>query len=137
MCNVCMNMKFLCFEPQIDQKRARKNTALISFTFLVKISHLHADIHLTAFCSYFSGFLYSNVVFLETRFYCGFDGIICFTIHSTIFLKCLNDKMNDTNRTAKISYFHKYYFQMEYDYCFLACCMRRLKGCPDGSASTA
>ena len=29
--------------------------------------------------------LYSNVVYLATGFQCNYDGIICFTIHSTIF----------------------------------------------------
>ena len=97
----------------IDWKRVRKITALTLFTFHVNVSHLHAVIYSTAFFSDGSGILYSNVLFLETGFYSGLDGIICFTIRSTKLLKWSNAKMNDTTRTWKINSFHTYHFQIQ------------------------
>ena len=83
---------------------ARKIMTLTLITLLVIFSHLHVVIHWTTFCSDRSGFLYSNVLFLETGFYCGFDGIICFTIRSTNFSKKSYAKMN-TTKTAKKNLF--------------------------------
>ena len=77
------------------------------FTFLQNVSHLHAVVHSMAFCSDCSEFLYSNVVFLETGFYCGIDKIIYFAIRTRHFWKCSNAKINDTTRTAKKSSFHE------------------------------
>jgi len=58
-------------------------------------------IHCEALCGDCSRFLYSNVVFLETGFDCGFDGIICYMIRSTNFWKWSNAKMNGATNTAK------------------------------------
>ena len=48
------------------------------FTFLVNVSYLHVVIHSMSFCGDCNGFSYSNVIFLKTGFYYGFDGLICF-----------------------------------------------------------
>jgi len=86
----------------IDHESGTDSQHYVMFTFFVNASCLHAvkKIHSIAFCGDCSGFLYSNWVFLETDFYCGFDEIICFTIRSTYFWKWSNAKMNDTTRTA-------------------------------------
>ena len=70
-------------------------------------------IHSTAFYRDCNEFLYSNVLFLATGFYCGFDRIIYFKILSIIFRNWSNAKMDDATRNAKKTSFHKYHFHSD------------------------